>query len=284
MILFINWSCHIVSQNIWSLILLIVWQHLVSVGRTADDFDEDCFDQNVCSWFIIYAAPFSVGMISIIFGATAAKYFRHVRAGAWWVGAVIMTCPYISLCLMNGRRFYFSLLIAIGTAAIAFSGTFLDAQSSQHFRTFTACASRGEIYPYKDIIYSGKSSDYLVAKSCYNSTEFIESDGCYCISNNDPRTCTEYVRYSSTKSSTDDAGKRTYYTCYDNIESFSAMMTGSSVICCLALFIALFQMLHITYSLSRWKRRRGVPTWEYQLNGRETEAWPFFFIIYSLLA
>ena len=102
--------------------------------------------------------------------------FRHVRPEAWWVGVVLMTCPFASLYLLEVRRFYFSLLLAILTAAIAFLGAFLDARISLHFSSFTACASKGEIYPFKDIIYSVKSSDYLVAQSCFNSTEFIESD------------------------------------------------------------------------------------------------------------
>lgn len=222
-------------------------------------------------------------MLQIILSSFTINKLKHVRAGAWWVGAVIMTCPYVSLHLQSNQRFYFdqrfyfSLLIAIGTAAVAFSGTLLDLKSSGQFSSLSACAGKGDIYPYKD---SGKLSDYLVAKSCFNSTEFFESNGCYCVFESDPSTCTEYVRYSSTISSTDDAGIRTYHTCYDTVASFATMMEWSSILCGLVLLFALLQILYI--SLSQRKCRCGVRTWEDQLNGRETEVCDFFGYLFTL--
>ena len=210
----------------------------------------------MCSCFFLYATVFLVGLCQTVWGSLVSNTFRHVRPGAWWVSVVLMTCPFASLCLLEVRRFYFSLLLAILTAAIAFLGAFLDARISLHFSSFTARASKGEIYQHKDVIYSGKSSDYLVAQPCFNSTEFIESDGCYCVSNDDPRTCTEYVRYSSTKSSfNDNTGERTVDTCNDALTSFSGLMTGSCGLYCLALLMVLLQILFLSFS--RWKCRQG---------------------------
>ena len=198
----------------------------------------------------------SVG--GLMTGCFTINKFRHVRTGSWWVGVVTSTCPLACWFLMSYRRFYFSLLLANVTAAVALIGAILDGISSLHFKSITACASRGDIYPYKNIIYSGQSSDYLVAQSCFNSTEYIESDGCYCVSNNNPRSCTEYIRYSSAQSSVDDYGKVTYYTCYDTVESYYGSMTASCVFCCLLFLLALLHVLFI--SLSRWKCMPGVCT------------------------
>ena len=199
-----------------------------------------------------------VGIGEMITVITTINQLRHIRSGAWWVVVVIWTCTLASCFLLCCRRFYSSLLLAIGTAAVALLGAILDARSSLQFSLITACASRGDIYPYKDIIYSGKSSDYLVAQSCFNSTEYIESDGCYCVSNNNPRSCTEYIRYSEAKSSVDDYGIRTYYTCYDTVKTYYGSMTASCVFCCLLFLFALLYVLFL--SLSRWKCMPGVCT------------------------
>ena len=209
-----------------------------------------CVDRTF-SGISIYAVFFYAGLGEIVIGCSTIHEFRHVRSGAWWVGVVIWTCPLASCLLLETRRFYFSLLLAIGTAAVALLGAILDARSSLQFKLITACASRGEIY-------SGKSSDYLVAQSCFNSTEYIESDGCYCVSNNNPRSCIEYIRYSSAKSSVDDYGSVTYYTCYDTVESYYGSMTASCVFCCLLFLLAILHVLFI--SLSLWKCMPGVCT------------------------
>ena len=201
---------------------------------------------------------FAIGVGEIVIVLLTTEKFRHVRTGSWWVVVVIWTCPSASCFLLSCRRFYSSLLLAIGTAAVALLGAILDGISSLQFSLITACASRGDIYPYKDIIYSGKSSDYLVAQSCFNSTEYIESDGCYCVSNNNPRSCTEYIRYSSAQSSVDDYGKVTYYTCYDTVKTYYGSMAASCVFCCLLFLLALLHVLFI--SLSRWKCMPGVCT------------------------
>ena len=185
----------------------------------------------------------SVG--GLMTGCLTINKFRHVRTGSWWVGVVTSTCPLACWFLMSYRRFYFSLLLANVTAAVALIGAILDGISSLHFKSITACASRGDIYPYKNIIYSGQSSDYLVAQSCFNSTEYIESDGCYCVSN---RSCTEYIRYSDAKTTVNrDNDIRIYYTCYDTVGSFYETMTASCVFCSLLFLVALLHVLHIFF-------------------------------------
>ena len=199
-----------------------------------------------------------IGISEMITVSLTINQLRHIRTGAWWVVVVISTCPLASCFLLSYRRFYSSLLLAIGTAAVALLGAILDARSSLQFKPITACASRGDIYPYKDILYSGKSSDYLVAQSCFNSTEFIESDGCYCVSNNNPRSCTEYIRYSSAKTSSSDDGSVTYISCHNTVKTYYRSMEVSCVLCGL---LFLFALLHVLYiSLSRWKCMPGVCT------------------------
>ena len=236
----------------------------------------------MCSCFFLYATVFLVGLCQTVWGSLVSNTFRHVRPGAWWVGVVLMTCPFASLYLLEVRRFYFSLLLAILTAAIAFLGAFLDARISLHFSSFTACASKGEIYPFKDMIYSGKSSDYLVAQSCFNSTEFIEYYGCYCVSNDDPRTCTEYVRSgASTSSYNSDTRETTVHTCYDTLTFFSESMTGSCVLCCLGLLMALLQIFFLSFS--RWKCRQGRCSYEGEpLEWTRDGSVALFFTIYPL--
>ena len=187
------------------------------------------------------AVFFLIGLLQIALGLLTMNTFRHVRTGSWWVGVVIWTCPLASKYLLE-TRFYFSLLLAIGTAAVALLGA-----SSLQFSLITACASGGEIC-------SGKSSDH-VAQSCFNSTEYIESDGCYCVSNNNPRSCTEYIRYSSAQSSVDDDGIRTCNTCYDTVEDYYGSMTASCVFCGLLFLLALLYIL-----LIRWEYMPGVCT------------------------
>ena len=123
-----------------------------------------CVDRTF-SGIAIYAVFFYAGLGEIVIGCLTIHEFRHVRTGAWWVGVVIWTCPCASCLLLSHRRFYNSLLLAIGTAAVALLGAILDGISSLQFSLIAAYASRGDIYPYEGIIYSGKSSDYLVAQS-----------------------------------------------------------------------------------------------------------------------
>ena len=199
-------------------------------------------------------------------GVRTTRYFRHVESGAWWVGVVIWIFPYASLFLLVRDRFYFSLSLAIVTAAVALIGTVLDVRSSLYFSSITACATEGYVYPYKDILYSGKSSDYLVAQSCLNSTQFIESDGCYCVSNNNPRSCTEYIRFDDLKFSTSDTREHfTYHTCYETVEELTEEMITSCMLSCMSLFVALLQILFI--SLLRRRCMPVAPTRGYQLNG-----------------
>ena len=271
-------SHHIIFIK-WSLILWNILQYLVSVETLAPD--DSYIDRTETSCCSIYIAFLVIGFGSVMTGALATSYFKHVKSGTWWVGVVVWICPIVSLSLLRYRRFYFSLLLAIGTAAVALLGAVLDARSRLHFSSITACATKGYVYPYKDVLYSGKSSDYLVAQSCYNSTQFIESNGCYCVSNNNLRSCTEYVRYGDLKFTTSDTDKSvTYNTCYDTVERFTGVVTASFVFCCLSLFVALLQILYI--SLSRWKCRPGVPTRGHQLNGWETEVWHFFDDLFTL--
>ena len=202
-------------------------------------------------------------VVEIFLGSYLWNTFRHVRLGAWWVSVVLGACVLpIILC-----RFNVSLLLALSVAAIAFFGAFLDARSSQHFSSITACATRLE--SNSDIIYYGKSSDYAAAQTCYSSTEFPVFDGCYCVSNNDPGTCAEYIRNSISKKGRKFEDKITDFTCYDTVKRFIQMMTASCVCCCFLFFFALVQILSVY--LSGRKRTPGTPIVDDQLNVQETE-------------
>ena len=219
--------------------------------------------------FIVFALIIVLPVFAvaeIFLGSYEWNTFRHVRLGAWWVGVVLGACILpIMYC-----RFNVSLLLALSVAAIAFFGAFLDARSSQHFSSITACATRLE--SNSDIIYYGKSSDYAAAQTCYSSTEFPVLDGCYCVSNNDPGTCTEYIRnshFKSIRSGKYQTGPMIYYTCYETVEIFTGRMTASCVFCCFLFFFALLQILSVC--LSTRKRTPGTPIVDDQLNVRETE-------------
>ena len=71
-----------------------------------------------------------IGFGSVMTGALATSYFKHVKSGTWWVGVVVWICPFASLSLLHHRRFYFSHLLAIGTAAVALLGAVLDEKQS----------------------------------------------------------------------------------------------------------------------------------------------------------
>ena len=216
--------------------------------------------------FIVFALIIVLPVFAvaeIFLGSYEWNTFRHVRLGAWWVGVVLGACILpIMYC-----RFNVSLLLALSVAAIAFFGAFLDARSSQHFSSITACATRLE--SNSDIIYYGKSSDYAAAQTCYSSTEFPVFDGCYCVSNNDPGTCAEYIRNSISKKGRKFEDKITDFTCYDTVKRFIQMMTASCVCCCFLFFFALVQILSVY--LSGRKRTPGTPTVDDQLNVQETE-------------
>ena len=214
-------------------------------------------------FFLVLAGIPACGLVELILGSLLFNTFKHVMLGAWWVSVVSWACfiP-IALCRMN-----VSLLLALSVAAVAFFGAFQDARNSQHFSAITACATRLE--SNSDIIYYGKSSDYAAAQSCYSSTEFPVLDGCYCVSNNDPGTCTEYIRNSDYKSGKTKYGPMIYYTCYETVEIFTGRMTASCVFCCFLFFCALLQILSVC--LSTRKRTPGTPIVDDQLNVRETE-------------
>ena len=217
-------------------------------------------------FFLVLAGIPACGLVELILGSLLFNTFKHVMLGAWWVSVVSWACfiP-IALCRMN-----VSLLLALSVAAVAFFGAFQDARNSQHFSAITACATRLE--SNSDIIYYGKSSDYAAAQSCYSSTEFPVLDGCYCVSNNDPGTCTEYIRnshFKSIRSGKYQTGPMIYYTCYETVEIFTGRMTASCVFCCFLFFCALLQILSVC--LSTRKRTPGTLIVDDQLNVRETE-------------
>ena len=181
-----------------------------------------------------------IGMVEVVVGCVLFDTFRHVRLGAWWVGVVSLVCILPTVRFFNSNNI--SLLLALLMAGVAFYGAFLDARSSQHFNSITACATQVDLG--SDIIFYGKSSDYQAARSCFDGTEFTVLDGCYCVSNNDPGSCTELIRKSHTKSSRDDeTGAVTYYTCYDTVRKFSGTMTASYVFCYLLLSLVLIPIL-----------------------------------------
>ena len=210
-----------------------------------------------CLAVSIITVFFWIGLAEIITGSSTRNKFTNIMTGSWWVGVVIWIFPLASCYFLMRPRYYnYSLLIAIVTAAVALLGAILDGRSSLQVGFITACASRGLAYSYKGILCSGKSSDYLVAQSCFNSTQFIEPHGCYCVSNNDPRSCTEYIRNRYAKFSYDDNGSHPDYTCYDTVKQFYKIMTTSCLFCSL---LFLFALLHVLYiSLSRWKCMPGI--------------------------
>ena len=212
----------------------------------------------------VFVGAFVFGLVEIILGSHLFNTFKHVRLGAWWVGVAGWAC----FILIYSYRLNFSLFMSFCMAGIAFYGAFLDARSSQHFSSITACASQVDFN--SEITYYGKSSDFPAARSCFNSTEFTVLDGCYCVSNNDPGTCNEYITNAFFKNNNGKGKNMVYYTCYETVKIFSGRMTASCVFCCLLLFVAILQILIVC--LLYPKRKPGVYIVKDQLSVREIEA------------
>ena len=91
-------------------------------------------------WVLLGA--FALGFVEIILGSLLLfNTFSHVRLGAWWVGVVWWAC----FIPIYSYRLNFSFFMAFCIAGIAFYGAFLDARSSQHFSSITACASQVDV-------------------------------------------------------------------------------------------------------------------------------------------